>query len=98
MLSLKAPGFNPWFQSLLSEATCTAYNAALLAKYLDDPANLFIVSSDFCHWGKRFNYTPWDKTKGPLHKAIEDLDRVGMRIIEAKDPEVGLYKLNPVDP
>jgi hypothetical protein len=22
----------------------------MLAKYLDDPANLFIVSSDFCHW------------------------------------------------
>jgi AmmeMemoRadiSam system protein B len=22
----------------------------LLAKYLEDPENLFIVSSDFCHW------------------------------------------------
>ncbi len=24
----------------------------LLSKYLLDPENLFVVSSDFCHWGK----------------------------------------------
>lgn len=23
----------------------------LLSKYLADPSNLFIISSDFCHWG-----------------------------------------------
>ena len=71
----------------LTPAAEAAYGE-LLAKYLDDPANLFIVSSDFCHWGKRFNYTPWDKSNNlPLHKAIEELDKTGMRIIEAKDPE-----------
>lgn len=26
----------------------------LLAKYVDDPANFFSVSSDFCHWGSRY--------------------------------------------
>lgn len=35
----------------------------LLAPYLDDPSNLFIVSSDFCHWGSRFNYTFVDESK-----------------------------------
>ena len=30
---------------------------ALLAPYLADPSTLFIVSSDFCHWGQRFRYT-----------------------------------------
>ncbi|KAL8801600.1 MAG: hypothetical protein Q9182_004330 [Xanthomendoza sp. 2 TL-2023] len=30
---------------------------ALLAPYLADPHTIFIVSSDFCHWGLRFNYT-----------------------------------------
>lgn len=30
---------------------------ALLAPYLADPSNLFVVSSDFCHWGLRFRYT-----------------------------------------
>lgn len=37
----------------------------LLAKYADDPRTLFIVSSDFCHWGTRFNYTFTDKSKVP---------------------------------
>jgi len=35
----------------------------ILAKYADDPKTLFIVSSDFCHWGTRFNYTFTDKSK-----------------------------------
>lgn len=29
----------------------------LLAPYLADPSNLFIISSDFCHWGSRFKFT-----------------------------------------
>ena len=29
----------------------------LLAPYLSDPSNAFIISSDFCHWGLRFRYT-----------------------------------------
>ena len=34
----------------------------LLAPYLDDPSNLFIISSDFCHWGMRFNYTHYKQS------------------------------------
>lgn len=30
---------------------------SLLAPYLKDPQTLFVVSSDFCHWGTRFRYT-----------------------------------------
>ncbi|PQE08980.1 putative tag-253 protein [Rutstroemia sp. NJR-2017a WRK4] len=30
---------------------------ALLAKYLADESSVFVVSSDFCHWGLRFQYT-----------------------------------------
>ena len=26
----------------------------LFAKYLTDPENFFVISSDFCHWGKLF--------------------------------------------
>ena len=29
----------------------------VLAPYLADPQNCFVVSSDFCHWGLRFQYT-----------------------------------------
>lgn len=58
----------------------------LLAKYVDDPRNFFSVSSDFCHWGARFNYTYYDKKHGPIYKSIEALDRMGMEIIETGDP------------
>jgi hypothetical protein len=36
---------------------------SLLSRYLDDPSNLFIVSSDFCHWGTRFAYTFYDEAQ-----------------------------------
>ncbi|CEP18795.1 hypothetical protein [Parasitella parasitica] len=42
----------------------------LLAKYLRDPQNLFIVSSDFCHWGSRFHYTYYTKANEPSEKSI----------------------------
>ena len=30
---------------------------AVLAPYLAEPDNFFVISSDFAHWGLRFNYT-----------------------------------------
>lgn len=57
----------------------------LLAPYLDDPATLVVVSSDFCHWGRRFGYTPHDKSQGPIHAFVESMDRRGMQLIEAGD-------------
>ena len=47
---------------------------AIFAKYLADPSNLFIISSDFCHWGDRFHYTYFDQTKGQIHQSIKALD------------------------
>lgn len=29
----------------------------ILAPYIADPENAFVISSDFCHWGSRFGYT-----------------------------------------
>ncbi|KAF7994169.1 hypothetical protein HCN44_011438 [Aphidius gifuensis] len=54
----------------------------LLAPYLIDPQNLFIISSDFCHWGSRFRYTYYDRSCGAIHSSIENLDKMGMDIIE----------------
>lgn len=47
----------------------------ILMPYLADPANLFVISSDFCHWGNRFNYTYYEKSAGPIDKSIEKLDK-----------------------
>lgn len=41
-------------------ATNTTTERALgkmLAPYIADEANAFVISSDFCHWGARFSYT-----------------------------------------
>lgn len=48
---------------------------AILAPYLQDPANLFVISSDFCHWGQRFRYTFYDRAWGEIHQSIECLDK-----------------------
>lgn len=45
----------------------------LLAPYLRDPQNAFVVSSDFCHWGLRFNYTAY--APGGRVGALQKLQR-----------------------
>lgn len=58
----------------------------LFSKYLADPSNLFVVSSDFCHWGQRFRYSYYDESQGEIYRSIEHLDKMGMSIIEQLDP------------
>ncbi|KAM3173428.1 hypothetical protein ACTXT7_012519 [Hymenolepis weldensis] len=57
----------------------------LMAPYLADPSNLFVISSDFCHWGSRFSYTYYDKSAGEIWESIRDLDHKGMSLIESLD-------------
>jgi len=59
--------------------------APVLAAHLQRPDTLFVVSSDFCHWGRRFSYTRYDRAAGEVHQSIEAMDRAGMRLIEAQD-------------
>jgi len=40
----------------LKTDTIPGYAQSLLP-YFEDERTLFVVSSDFCHWGKRFNFT-----------------------------------------
>ncbi|KAL1131192.1 hypothetical protein AAG570_010810 [Ranatra chinensis] len=58
----------------------------VLGRYLAEPHNLFVVSSDFCHWGHRFRYTLYDATCGEIYESITKLDRNAMDIIETLDP------------
>ncbi|KAM9804421.1 protein MEMO1 [Neosynchiropus ocellatus] len=75
----------PVLVGALSESKEQEYGK-LLSKYLADPSNLFIISSDFCHWGHRFRYTYYDESQGEIHRSIEHLDKMGMGIIEQMDP------------
>ncbi|KAK6508530.1 hypothetical protein TWF506_010617 [Arthrobotrys conoides] len=67
---------------------------SILASYLDDYENAFIVSSDFCHWGSRFNYQYYmpfpGKTGTSMKKLGYSIPEGGQEIwksIEALDAE-----------
>uniref|UniRef100_A0A7S3VPY7 Protein MEMO1 n=1 Tax=Dunaliella tertiolecta TaxID=3047 RepID=A0A7S3VPY7_DUNTE len=86
----------PIMVGALSTSSEARYGA-LLAPYLNDPSNCFIISSDFCHWGRRFSYTFFDQEQGPIWKSIEWLDKEGMDAIESQSPQrfsdyLGKYK------
>lgn len=59
----------------------------LLAPYLNDSRNFFVVSSDFCHWGSRFSYTYYDRSKGEICDSIRWLDLRGVDAISTGNPE-----------
>lgn len=52
--------------------------------YFQDSSNFFIWSTDFCHWGERFRYTPIDPEFPVPHvyHGIEKLDKEGIHILE----------------
>lgn len=54
----------------------------ILSKYLAQPENAFVISSDFCHWGSRFSYQHYDKSWGRIYESIEKLDKLGMKSIK----------------
>ncbi len=72
------------------------YYGKLLAKYFDDDKTVFCISSDFCHWGKRyvnyernvfkkwnrFRFTYHKEEDGEIYQSIEALDKRGMKLIE----------------
>lgn len=58
----------------------------IFKRYLEDSSSLFVISSDFCHWGKRFRFTYYDEGHGDIYQSIEKLDRRGMDTIEKLDP------------
>ncbi|KAJ3123663.1 hypothetical protein HK100_011527 [Physocladia obscura] len=69
----------------LSPTKATLYGG-LLAPYLATENILVVVSSDFCHWGKRFSYSPrvgYPET--PIYKYIESLDKQAMTLIEQQN-------------
>lgn len=84
----------------LTPEACGLY-AKHLAPFFDDPATLFIISSDFCHWGAKFRYQPQLSALArgpqpvpgmglagegnPLNAGIEALDLRGIDLICRQD-------------
>ena len=53
--------------------------------FIRDDSTVFLVSSDFCHWGQRFGFQPFLKSPGSIHKNIEDLDKEGILRVTSND-------------
>ena len=68
----------------IPKAKYKLYAKALLPLFMDE-RTVFIISSDFCHWGQNFDY--YRLHPGTLDSeisvSIEKLDREGMSHIEA---------------
>jgi AmmeMemoRadiSam system protein B len=63
------------------------YFAKIFVDYYKDPETLFIISSDFCHWGSRFKFTYHDVNNTHIYESIEYLDKLGMAHIESISSE-----------
>lgn len=62
---------------------------SLLAEIVARQDVLSIVSTDFCHWGRRFSYQPTPSsstTSMQIFEHIRNLDKQGMHHIEMKEP------------
>ena len=76
----------PLFVSRFNERLCSDF-ASALSESPDLASCGWIISSDFCHWGRRFQFHPEPKDSTPLHEFIESLDRRGISLIESMDSD-----------
>jgi AmmeMemoRadiSam system protein B len=78
-----------------------------LSPYLSDASNIFVISSDFCHWGSRFRYTYYQPSSGgavnlkstpkapsrPIHESIAEVDHESMDAVETGSHKALLEQL-----
>lgn len=59
----------------------------VLKKYMEDDETVFVVSSDFCHWGSAFHFQYYDSNDGDIWESIEKLDMKGAALICNEDAD-----------
>lgn len=64
---------------MIGALTSTTMMAAakFLSQYIKDESNSFVISSDFCHWGRRFGYTLYLNDTNQLEDAVLKYKRRG---------------------
>ncbi|TVY22960.1 Protein MEMO1 [Lachnellula hyalina] len=78
------PTLVPVLVGSTSETLENAYGQ-IFAPYLADPTSVFVVSSDFCHWGVRFQYTYYVPNNSKPGSSGISLRR---RDVNPRDPEI----------
>ena len=59
----------------------------VLAPFLTDPKTVFVISSDFCHWGYNFDFLYYKDRSKPIWQNIEELDKRGAALIEQQSAD-----------
>ena len=59
--------------------------AKCLYDLYEDPKTLFVISSDFCHWGRDFRYTYYNNKFKTVWESTQDLDNQALNIIGEMD-------------
>ena len=60
--------------------------ARVLVQNLMDPSNIFIISSDFCHWGRRFQFTGYVGSEEELEESLNEETEIEMLTLRSKLP------------
>lgn len=60
--------------------------AAALEKECGDSRTLYVISSDFCHWGARFHFQYLPDVPGKIYQKIEAMDREATKHIASCNP------------
>lgn len=55
--------------------------AQVLKDYFLKPDTIFVFSTDFCHWGFDYGFTPFKDKGQEIYKYIEKMDREGIDLI-----------------
>eukprot|EP01083_Nonionella_stella_P101677 288460_1 len=72
----------PIMVGITSPKTDRQVAAVLKDMFLDDERTVFVISSDFCHWGSRFHdYQFYEKKWGTIQHSIDTLNRLGREAI-----------------
>lgn len=61
----------------------SAASISTLKNLFNDPTCAFIVSSDFCHWGDNFDYTPFADRAPLIYKFIQKLDEQALDVLSS---------------
>lgn len=61
--------------------------ANALKHFYQDEKVLFVISSDFCHWGNNYGYLFYDNSKGEIWESIKFYDLMAIKIMNKFNPK-----------
>ncbi|PVV03795.1 hypothetical protein BB560_001709 [Smittium megazygosporum] len=75
--------------------SCESVYGDIFSKYLGDPENLFVISSDFCHWGSRFQYMFYSTSEKPSENP-SFLKSIGYKKAKLQNQKVNISPSCPI--